>query len=655
MKTKIFYTCLLAMALLTVFGLKAQTVTGLKWMKTFYSTGLNATPGFVYDSSSIFMPVNFSDTLRFEAGGAAVSLGSAGDGDLLLARFNGQSGILNLYRHLMSKSHLVATAVTLFDGHLQITGACRDSVFMTADSGNRVYLGGKPGPEKGFIVSLNTGLNFISFTTPAAELVQSGLNLTEAADPVSVSVGTARPDSVSGTANMVVVNNNGSYAPVILDTLTRAEIQDAAFFNGFPWVGGSFADSLLLPDTTLVSISGTQAFVARVQNGPFPYTKAVVWRCYQHATVAGMAAWNGKLWVAVNFADSLMLPGGQRLSGKGMSDGVIMQYDTAFNLLNTFQFGGSYSERIDKLFVSNNTLFVLANTASPDTRVWKNGTESLTVTQAENKGIQTLLTISPGQVVHLEWTAPEGRLGRMTGVHKISGAETLLAGTFINPMVIDNDTFTPQGSQDVYLLRIADECINRMKKSNITLAVCQGDSITLAGAYLVDSSRIVLHADSGSLVIKQPGKYFIKLVTDCGCDAADTLEVVMTDGRGLKQAEAEAITENSVITLTDKSTLAITYCGQCGQKEAMPRFSVRPNPSRADVRLYASLPKAATLSIRVVNAEGQGFAQQQLQLPEGEHSVSLHAENWPSGTYWIHITHNDGTAASSQIFPFIKQ
>lgn len=648
---------LLILACLTAFVAPgfSQNQNGLQWFRQYHSDGICSTPGFVYANQQAVIALNFTDTLFFETGSVIEKRFAKAMGDVMLLKSEMQTGTLTASRQLTAKEYMVVTSITFVDGMIKLAGACRDSVFLVSDSNNLSYLGGHSGKEKGFIISVPFSLDTAHFDYIASNMDESGIDLLKFdGNSGTIATGTARPDSVSEPANFVLVDLNGNTLPLLLDTLSGATISDAAFFNGVPWVGGAFADSLVLLDTILTSNSGTQAFIAKIEAGITPYAEARVWRCYQKARVAGMATMGPTLWVAINFTDSLMLPNGLQILGKGMSDGVVMQYDTAMNLLNFFQFGGTYSERIDKIFKQGNRLYILANTGSPDTRIWKNGVEANVVTSADNNGVQTLFSIDTDTNSFVEWTATEGRLGKIRGTFKADASETLLSGSFMRPLTIDSMVFNPRGHQDVYLMRIADACINMLKKSNIVIPLCQGDSLTIAGAYLLNGNTVIMDTDSGLLTLKEPGKFGIRQYETCECRGGDILEIVATNAQRIGRDEAGNLKSVHSVLLDDGSRVDLRYCGDCGISQEAATFQVRPVPASHEAWLDAWLPDPATLSVKVVNSEGAVISQTQMKLTAGTHILPLNAQQWPSGTYWLHLTHNNGKTAFSRIFAIVK-
>ncbi len=656
MNTKRYYQFyILALLLLPIIG-HSQQQDGLTWIKTFASKGFNTSPGFVTDTAGfVYLPIVFVDSVHFESSGKTDTLVSAGDGDILLAKIEALTGNIQQYRHLSSKAHLVATDISMIDGHLLLSGSCRDSVFMIADTNNPQYIGGKTGQEKCFLLEMTTDGNLINFIMPADEAYQSGLNMVRTNGHSIMAYGTVRPDTLSPLANLFIIQNESESSQTIIDSLSRADIHDGIFFKQGVWVCGSFTDSLVMNNAMLYGLAGKQAFMARVDTGDYPFSNAIAWPGYQDAEATGMAFYNHKLWVGINFSDSINSGNGSQILSHGMSDAAILQYDTTLQLQHIYQFGGSYSERIDRLFVSNNTLYVLGNTASPDTKLWINGLDKLTITQVENTGIQTLLSIDTRDSVKLEWTAQEGRLGKMTGVNKVNASETMIAGVFNQPMIIDTTEYTPAGIQDVFILRVADVCLNRLKQSDIKLMFCKGDSIQLIGAQLIGKSEIRTDPEAGNIFIKQAGKYSVRSKNDCECEIADTLLFEVIEARdALKKGFKSSELKFQTFILSDKSELKVSYCGECIESEKQPLFKIHPNPSTSSSTLDMFLPKAGTMQVRIVNAEGALVKYMEYQKTEGNHRIDLQSDILKPGTYLVHINHNDGVSNISTLLVLIK-
>jgi carotenoid cleavage dioxygenase-like enzyme len=76
-----------------------------------------------------------------------------------------------------------------------------------------------------------------------------------------------------------------------------------------------------------------------------------------------------------------------------------------------------------------------------------------------------------------------------------------------------------------------------------------------------------------------------------------------------------------------------------------------PNPSTADVTLVVNSPAASDCQVKVYNMTGALAATEQLMLPAGSSTHSLHTAQLAPGTYHVILTSKDGTISTR----FVKQ
>jgi hypothetical protein len=653
MKTKIVFIIFLNLTIIYLSQLKAQNQNNLKWIRRFYSSEYSASPGFVEKNDNLFMPINYSGILYYIVNDDPLPLTKANCSNTLLCKFNNVTGELNTHCNLKSNAPLAITSINLSEDGLLMAGSYRDSVFGETDSSALLYLGGTPGLEKAFTIKLDFNFNLINFQNQNFSTEQSGFNSVTTFDDKFVAIGTASLDSSDPMFNYAAWDQAEDKITFMVDTVQGIILSSTTNFKDKPWVCGSFADSLVLADTIFKSSSGTQAFGAILQDEGNPYTNALVWRSRQLAHAVSLASKDNFLWAAVNYSDTLFLPNGQYVVSLGMTDGAILQYDTVFNLTHIYQLGGIYSDRIDKLFVDGDILFVLGNIASPDGQFYKDGISILQLDTIQHIGLQILISIKDGQPERLEWAAHEGRLGKIAAAKKLNSSEFFIAGTYAQPLIIDSIEFKPYNISNIYLMRIANDCINQLKKSNLEVNICQGDSLKIEGAYFIGSKQIGLNSDSSFIILKMPGKYAIKLYSNCQCNVSDTLEVKFLPNI-INQKSFIISTDLQIYTLSNGNLLKIIYCGECKMAPSEPVFYIFPNPFDKEATIQAELPNAARLNLILLNSQGQKVMTQEKYYNSGKHVIHLNTKSLQAGSYWLQISCRNESAIYTKIFTLIK-
>ncbi|MCW5921294.1 MAG: Omp28-related outer membrane protein [Saprospiraceae bacterium] len=80
---------------------------------------------------------------------------------------------------------------------------------------------------------------------------------------------------------------------------------------------------------------------------------------------------------------------------------------------------------------------------------------------------------------------------------------------------------------------------------------------------------------------------------------------------------------------------------------ALNTFSIRPNPTRDATQVFFGLEKPESIQLSVFNAQGTLMQTKHLgDLPSGEHTVRLDANNLPAGSYRVVLQGKEGVATA---------
>jgi hypothetical protein len=616
----------------------------MAWFKTISSNDFASTPGFVIDTvGKAYLPILFFDEIYLETDGGIDTIKSWGGGNAVIAKVTAETGDITDYISLASKEHLVITDLGLIDNTIVTTGVMLDSVFARNKSTTTYqYIGGQQGKQVGFIFKLTSSLEIIDFIALEPEWIVSGIDFMRINENRILASGTYVKDTTSGLENFLFMNwqdiqfkiNAGDHANIVINSLD--------YFNEKIIVSGYFSDSIFASDTIIYNSSGNDAFMAVVDTlQENPFNSAKIWQGLQNSVAADLAVFQNYLYVAINFSDTLYIGPGITVTGRGGNDALLLKYDSLLNIESVYQIGGSYSDRIDRLFVTGDKLYILCNIGSNDCEIILNNLSVLDIENYNNWYLHALLCLNDTSGVQKIWTAKEGSLGKIVGVNKLNGSETIISGLFNQPVVIDSVQFNNAGIQDIYLLRIDDECLNHLKNSEAIYYFCEGDSVYVRGAAIDSSGDIIINQqpDSG-FYIKSPRKYNVRDKKHCDCEPSYSIsfEWINISGQDSSMKESD-LRIDQVIYLSEESSFRIVYQGSCNNSfnNRFEHIELQPNPTNGNTTLIIIAPGYGEIEVKILNLQGSLIENLNYNLNEGSNRINLLTENFQRGTYIIRI------------------
>jgi hypothetical protein len=657
MKTKLQNSILLVLMVGALAGNAQQS--GLAWFSSIASSGVDHSPGFAIDTAGqVFIAVNFSSPLVLETQGSSDTLDPGLHGEAIVAQISTENGELLRYFHLSSPGHIAITGIGFYLHRLVVSGSCHDSVFIKPSGGQKSYLGGGTGLHTGFQLFCGPEGENPHFTQPASAALRAGFERICVADSLLVTSGKYLPDSVAARRVMIAKGDGDNRQLYLPETTYTMEVNDMAFAFGQLFIGGAFRDSLNLHNGKLFALAGKDAFVALADNIDSTYLNVPLsWNGLQDAHTVALASYDASLWVAVNFSDTLHHSDGQRLDGRGGSEAALFRYDSLLQLQATYHLKGNRNERIEKLFVSANKLYILANISSDSCELQLNNSNHIQLGHSYGTGAHTLLSIDPTGEPSLVWMAKEGRLGKLTGVHKVSDTETLLSGLYGNTLTIDSVHYEPFGIQDVYVLRIDDVCLSRLKTTKETFRFCEGDSLMVS--YALSNPGNALQPTEKStdyFYINRPGTYSIPYESDCGCLEADSLRFEWYKPRPGENPLETLQTGINAFRLANGGFIELRYAGQCTQvyDPLQPQFSLQPNPSKTYSYLNAILPESGVLQMELTDGHGAVLHKDQETLSAGQHQFPLPLQFLQPGNYFLRLHFDTGLKTSTSVLKLTR-
>lgn len=657
MKTKKQHSLIILLMIFAMNGTSQQS--GLAWFKSIASSGLDHSPGIAIDTAGqVFIAVNFSSPLTLETSGNSDTLDPGLHGEAIVAQINTENGSLVRYFHLSSPGHIAITGIGFYLQRLVVSGSCHDSVFIKPSGGQASYLGGGTDTHTGFQLFCGIEGENPTFTQPASAALRAGFEHIGVADSLLVTTGKYLPDSVAARRVMITKGAAASRPIYLPGNTYEMEINDLGFAFGHLFVCGSFRDSLQLYNGTLFALAGKEAFVALADTIDSTYLNIPLsWHGLQDAHAVALATYDASLWVAVNFSDTLYHGSDHRLDGRGGTEAALFRYDSLLQLQATYHLKGNRSERIERLFVTGNQLYVLGNLSSDSCSLLHDGNTVLELGHGFGTGAHTLLSIDTSGTAELVWMAKEGRLGKLTGVYKISPTETLLSGLYGSTITIDSVPFNPFGIQDVYVLRIDDICLSRLKTSKEIFKFCQGDSLELRLAKAGPDHVLQPTGKSSDYFhVRMPSTYSIQYESECGCIEADSLQFEwykpLPGEKPLKVVQAGINT----FRLADGGIIELRYAGECAQayEPLQAQFGLQPNPVTNQCYLMAALPEAGALRMELTDVHGAMVWQNMQTLGSGSHQLPVAVHTLQPGSYMLRLYFDTGLKTNQTVLKLTK-
>lgn len=657
MKTKIQHSLIILLMVISVAGNAQQN--GLAWFRSIATEGVDHSPGFAVDSDGqVFVAVNYASPLKLETTTGTDSLNPGLHGQALVAQISTANGSIQGYFRFSSPGHIAITGIGFHLHRMVVSGSSHDSVWLHPQQGDSLFVGGGAGVHSGFQLFCGPGGENPVFSQPAVAALRSGFEHICSADSLLVTTGKYLPDSVTLRRVMIAKGDGQSRQLSLPETTGTMELNDLCMAFGRLFAGGAFRDSLQTTRGAIYALAGKDAFVAVADTIDSTYLNVpLAWHGLQNAQVAALAAFDASLWVAVNFSDTLHHAGGPLLGGRGGSEAALFRYDSLLQLQATYHLKGNRSERIERLFVTGNQLYVLGNLSSDSCSLLRDGNAVLELGHGYGTGAHTLLRINTEGQAGLVWMAKEGRLGKLTGVYKISPTETLLSGLYGSTITIDSVPYEPYGIQDVYVLRIDDICLSRLKTSKQTFRFCAGDSLELRLA--IAGPGHVLQATGKSsdyFFVREPGTYSIPYESDCGCLEADSLQFEWYKPVSGEQALAMLQAGINAFRLADGGLIELRYAGECAQayEPLQAQFGLQPNPVTTQCHLMAALPEAGALRMELTDGHGAVVWQNMQTLGSGSHQLPVAVQTLQPGSYVLRLHFDTGLKTSHAVLKLTK-
>ncbi len=644
---QLFLIIILLGAFLPSATLLAQQ-SGLAWLKAIGSTGRDYSPGFaVSETGKLFLPVLFNQQLVLP--GTTDTILSKGGYDMVLMRMT-SNGSLENYWHFGNNGVVNVTDISIRNEYVYISGSHQDTLFLFGTGqANNSMVSVSQNNLSGFILKLSLDGDVIEFTGFPTEAIWSVVNNIDFDDEAMIASGQYIADTVSQRKNYLYLKDSDAF--ISLDEIERLTINESQWYRGKTLISGSYSDTLQLAGQTIDQPASKSGYIALLDSNTAQF---ISFDSYVEAAVSATVVMDSIVFAAIDFQDSLFVNDSFIAASMGSSDVLVVKMDTSLTIIDKVQLGGVLNERANKLLLSNGVVNLFANVCSPRTILTKAHQIQDSLSLHNIKGNACLIEIDTSFNADFKWVTNQDWSNRINGLYRINNTENILSGIFADSMLIDSTPYYTIGNQDVFLMRISDICLGRLKQSNLEIAFCEGDSVFIQGYSLRGKNELIKAAkpESGVYISKPMTLWYGIREKSCGCLLADTIAFVFSD----KNIAPEYKTTISSYSLLDGSELmTVKWCGSCRSNNNLFTYQVIPNPFINQTQLALVLPEQGKLKLEILDYTGTTiYVINERPYTSGAHSIHLPLAGYSKGSYLLRITYSINDRQHTEIVKLIK-
>jgi len=622
--------------------------SGLAWLKAIGSDGRESSPGFAVDSSGkLFLPVTFNQAMGLP--GTTDTLLPMGGYDLALLHLT-VGGELEKYWHFGNKGVVNITDISVENGSVYLSGSHQDTLRLmkNAQAGDSV-IGVSPEGVTGFMMILNDEGDVVAYTSFPVDAIWSVFNTISLANNYVFTTGQFIADTTAPKTNFIYQKQGNHFTT--FDANQTLHLQEAVWFDNKPLIAGSYADTLNIDESSYVSSYTRSGFVAIIDSNA---TQFVSFDSYLGAAVTALATIDSLIYVAIDFQDSLFVNDNFIAASLGAVDVMVFLLDRNLTVLDHFQLGGVLNERANKIVVSDQSINLFANVGSPLTSLTKNGQIMDSIQPDNIKGNACLVEIDDTFNADFKWITSQDWSNKINGLHQINQTEYLISGLFADSMLINSSFYHAVGHQDVFMMRISDICLGRLKQTAIQVNFCEGDSVYIHGFTLTDKNQLVKseYPDDG-VYVSEPLKLWYGLrEKSCGCLMADTLEFAFSE----PEVNNTYASKYSTYTLLDGTEfITMSWCGNCEKQQQKFTYNIQPNPFSTQPQLTVSLSIPGTIRYEIIDQKGTVlYDEPERSFQSGTHQFILPTTAFSKGNYLLRINYMADGEQSIEIVKLIK-
>lgn len=613
-------------------------VNELSWINLYGGKKHEMTMGFVKDSLNYHLPIIFNDSIRFNLNGSDTTLHSEGGIDAVVLTVN-QDGQSTNYRHFANKGDLSITSLEIRNGNLILAGSFQDSLKMITNQGEGIFIASTNKALDSYIAEISPDNQILMFSSSPEQANQAYINYLVSDNNRLFACGTALIDSLSEPKIMFFVDSAGQSNYSFPCSSLSMEIKSIGFTSrGSLGFAGGYLNGHVFNQDTLGANEAQNAFFAYGDDG-FNDINFYTYLSPQDAVVAAYVANETESWIAISFADTLIMPQGQSFVSEGSMDVLLVQMDSLFTPVNYYHFAGIMYEKADNLFVQDSTVYFLGNVSSPVITVFRNGSMIQEITQENLLGNTVLFAFYPDGGTGLVWSVSNSVIGSIKSVDKFMETETVISGNFHDQMKIDSSFYYSEGGMDVYMMRITDICLNTMKNTVQYINFCEGDSLQLLNYKPDTNGKLMAYENmERPFFISKDVTYWFENIADCGCINTDSIRFVQVKRTELENGLKNRITGQRSIYLNPDNIVLIDYYGNCSTDNNTYSLLLTPNPAGNESYLDFTLTRKCKVIVDVFGTDGVKLMEVvERDYSDGGHRIILPVSSFSSGNYIVKV------------------
>lgn len=439
---------------------------------------------------------------------------------------------------------------------------------------------------------------------------------------------------------------------------------------------GNFEKEIELLDTSLISAGKKDIFVVkRYTSDHFSKAIAIGGR-YNDVVQSVVTDSMQNMYISGYFKNSLPL-GENTLVSNGENDIFLANYNSQWEVISINKWGGSGNDKPLDLIISDKQELFISGVYNKSIQI---GNDTLLSDNRFNNGFLAMISNNNG----VKWVKDFKGDSEESPQKLFANGDSrlLMAGSFLKDLKFDNNSLESESVADAFLINFLDPCTLLKFNLPTNKTICMGAIDTLyAGDGFVYYDWNNGLSESEFLIISDPGKYWVEITDEYGCEARDTIQVKMdslylnfevideklpegNNGRidlkfgggfppytilwdNFEQTESLENLQEGIyqVNISDDKGCEINQEIEVGRTVASGILDIYnfPNPMEDLTHIVYSLPENTSLEISLFDMNGKlVFVLYRGQNRKGKHEFDWSSGNLKNGVYYLRIQTPNG-------------
>ena len=439
---------------------------------------------------------------------------------------------------------------------------------------------------------------------------------------------------------------------------------------------GNFEQEIELLDTSLISAGKKDIFVVKWDPAKHFSKAFAVGGRYNDGVQSVVTDSMQNIYLSGYFKNSLPL-GEETLVSNGENDIFLANYNNQWEVISINKWGGSGNDKPMDLIINDKQELFISGVYNKSIQI---GNDTLLSNNRFNNGFIAMISNDKG----VEWVK-DFKGDSEESPQKLfenGDSRVLLAGSFLKDLKFDNNSIESKGVADAFLINFLDPCTLLKFNLPTNKTICMGETDTLyAGDGFVHYDWNNGLSESEFLIISDPGKYWVEITDEYGCEARDTIQVTMDSlylnyevideklpegnngridlkfGRGFppytilwnnfEQTESLENLQEGIyqVNISDAKGCELNQEIEVGRTVASGILDIYnfPNPMEDLTHIVYFLPENTSLEISLFDMNGKtGICFISRAKRKGKHEFDWSSGNLKNGVYYLRIQTPDG-------------